>query len=50
MQHLHSSWTNERVTLQEISMNVSGSQLVMVVGPVGCGKVHKTRKNSLIYG
>lgn len=34
-----SSWSNDRVTLQNVSLNLTGNQLVMIVGPVGSGKV-----------
>lgn len=36
--NLLNSWTKDRITLDDITLNVSGDKLLMVVGAVGSGK------------
>ncbi|CAG7835020.1 unnamed protein product, partial [Allacma fusca] len=34
----YASWTKEAVTLEDVTLNLRGEKLVMVIGPVGSGK------------
>lgn len=41
MNFFHCSWTGDKNNLDKLNVNFTGDKLVMIVGPVGCGKVIK---------
>jgi ABC-type proline/glycine betaine transport system ATPase subunit len=36
------SWNGDKFNLDQVTVNLTGNKLVMIVGPVGCGKVRRT--------